>query len=156
MDKTYARYTFLVSALIRRLNRPKSGSVRSNKTLFVLMSANMTAGVTNNVITSQVATTLLRGLFPSSEFSSPSSHIVYVQSSSIDSLEPSYSCPVADSLINSYTSAGGPTAVNWTNHLAEAQNLYAALDKVSGIQNPDNAGWHTSFDQYVSRILKAK
>jgi len=110
--------------------------------------------VTNNVITSQVATTLLRGLFPYDEFSFPCSHIVYAQPSSIDSLEPSYSCPVAGSLINGYTSAGGPNAVNWTDHLAEAQKLYAALDKVSGIQNPDNAGWHTSFDQYVPRILK--
>ncbi|KAF8347557.1 phosphoglycerate mutase-like protein, partial [Amanita rubescens] len=102
--------------------------------------------VTNNVITSQVATTLLRGLFPYDKFSFPCSHIVYTQPSL------RIPCPVADSLINSYTSAGGPNAVNWTNHLAEAQKLYAALDNVSGIQNPDNAGWHTSFDHYYDNL----
>lgn len=108
--------------------------------------------MTNNVITSQVATALLPGLFPSSG----SSHIVHVQPSSIDSLEPTYSCPVADSLFASYTSAGGPNAVNWTDHLAQAQSLYHTLDSVSGVQNPDSAGWHASFDQYVVHTLLSR
>ena len=107
--------------------------------------------MTNNVITSQVATALLRGLFPQAPLSSPSSHIVYIQPSTIDSLEPTYSCPSADSLRQSYASSGGTNATVWTNHLVEARELYDALDKVSGIDNPDTAGWHDSFDQYVLR-----
>ncbi|KAK2459977.1 hypothetical protein APHAL10511_007983 [Amanita phalloides] len=108
--------------------------------------------VTNNVITSQVATALLSGLFPSSSLYSPWSHIVHVQPSSIDSLEPTYSCPNADLLKTSYASVSGSNATEWTNHLVQAKTLYGALDKVSGIQNPDNAGWHMSFDHYYDNL----
>jgi hypothetical protein len=52
-------------------------------------------GVTNNVITSQVAGGLLKGLFPAT-----SNAGVLIQSSSFDSLEPTYSCPTANSLMS--------------------------------------------------------
>lgn len=105
--------------------------------------------VTNNVITSQVATALLHGLFPDS---SPASHVVHIQPSSIDSLEPTYACPAADSLRSTYAASGGSNAAIWTEHLSDAQSVYAALDKVSGIATNDTAGWHSSFDHYYDNL----
>ncbi len=80
----------------------------------------------------------LKGLFPATE-----NVAVIIQSSTYDSLEPTYSCPTANNLFNAYTSGSS----NWTDHLADAAPLYAKLDSVSGTSNPDNGGWHTSFDQ---------
>jgi len=99
--------------------------------------------VTNNVITSQVAGGLVKGLFPGTE-----NIAVLIQSSTYDSLEPTYSCPTADNLHNAYTSGSS----NWTTHLTEAAPLYAKLDSVSGISNPDGGGWHTSFDHYYDNL----
>ncbi|KAJ7684608.1 phosphoglycerate mutase-like protein [Mycena polygramma] len=99
--------------------------------------------VTNNVITSQVAGGLVKGLFPGSENTA-----VLVQSSTYDSLEPTYSCPTASNLFNAYTSGSS----NWTTHLTDAAFLYAKLDNVSGTSNPDNGGWHSSFDHYYDNL----
>ncbi|KAJ6547017.1 histidine phosphatase superfamily [Mycena capillaripes] len=99
--------------------------------------------VTNNVITSQVAGGLVKGLFPGTENTA-----VLIQSSNFDSLEPTYSCPTADSLRNAYTSGSS----NWTTHLTDAAPLYAKLDSVSGTSNPDSGGWHTSFDHYYDNL----
>ena len=98
------------------------------------------SGVTNNQITSQVASGLLKGLFPRS-----SNIEVLIQSSNFDSLEPTYSCPKADALKAAVTTGNS----NWTNHLVAAAGLYAKLDAVSGIASQDTGGWHTSFDQQV-------
>ena len=35
----------------------------------------------------------------------------------------------------------------WEGHLDAASELYGKLDSVSGVENDDSAGWHTSFDQ---------
>jgi len=99
--------------------------------------------VTNNVITSQVAGGLVKGLFPGTENAA-----VFIQSSTYDSLEPTYSCPTADNLRNAYTSGSS----NWTTHLTDAASLYAKLDSVSGTSNPDSGGWHTSFDHYYDNL----
>ncbi|KAF5349022.1 hypothetical protein D9758_012690 [Tetrapyrgos nigripes] len=99
--------------------------------------------VTNNVITSQVAGGLLKGLFPQSQ-----NVQALIQYSSYDSLEPTYSCPNGDSIRSAYTTGNS----NWTNHLSAASNLYDKLDKVSGIQRDDTAGWHTSFDHYYDNL----
>ncbi|KAF7305069.1 Histidine phosphatase [Mycena kentingensis (nom. inval.)] len=99
--------------------------------------------VTNNVITSQVAGALVKGLFPDS-----ASVPVLIQSSSYDSLEPTYACPKADALRSGYTTGNA----NWTNHLAAAAGLYAKLDSVSGTSNPDTGGWHASFDHYYDNF----
>ncbi|KAJ7221754.1 phosphoglycerate mutase-like protein [Mycena pura] len=99
--------------------------------------------VTNNVITSQVAGALLNALFPDTD-----NIDVLIQPGSIDSLEPTYSCPTANSLFSSYTSGSS----NWTTHLTDAAPLYAKLDSVSGTSNPDTAGWHTSFDHYYDNL----
>ena len=101
-------------------------------------------GVTNNVITSQVASGLLKGLFP---LSSPQYISASVEQSSIDSLEPTYPCPTAYTILSNYTTGNG--GQEWQTHLTQAASLYEKLDQVSGISSPDTAGWHVSFDQCV-------
>ncbi|KAJ6608626.1 histidine phosphatase [Mycena sp. CBHHK59/15] len=99
--------------------------------------------VTNNVITSQVAGGLLKGLFPGTD-----NVAVLIQSSTFDSLEPTYSCPTANNIRAAYTTG----STNWTTHLTAASSLYAKLDSVSGIATQDTAGWHTSFDHYYDNL----
>jgi len=103
--------------------------------------------VTNNVITSQVASGLLKGLFPQSSSQYVSA---FIEKSSFDSLAPSYPCPMASSIFNNYTT--GSSGQLWQTHLTEAAPLYAKLDKVSGISSPDTAGWHVSFDHYYDNL----
>ncbi|KAF8192922.1 phosphoglycerate mutase-like protein [Pholiota molesta] len=103
--------------------------------------------VTNNVITSQVASGLLAGLFPKSD---PAFAAVKIQSSAFDSLEPTYSCPTASKLRSDYTT--GSSGQAWQAHLTEAASLYSKLDAVSGISPNDNASWHTSFDHYYDNL----
>ncbi|KAG6825217.1 hypothetical protein H0H93_001045, partial [Arthromyces matolae] len=93
--------------------------------------------VTNNQITSQVASGLVKGLFPGS-----TDVEVFIQSSSFDSLEPAYSCNKANSLKNTITSSQ-----TWNGHLTAAAGVYAQLDAISGIATQDTGGWHSSFDQ---------
>ncbi|KAL9709558.1 hypothetical protein Ac2012v2_007297 [Leucoagaricus gongylophorus] len=101
--------------------------------------------VTNNVITSQVASGLLRGLFPGSNGIQAE-----IQSPSFDSLEPTYPCSKADTLRNNYTTGSGGQV--WQQHLAAAAPLYDKLDRVSGIPRNDTAGWHVSFDHYYDNM----
>ncbi|KAF4621615.1 hypothetical protein D9613_012605 [Agrocybe pediades] len=103
--------------------------------------------VTTNVITSQVASGLVAGLFPSSKSDDT---IVNVQSATYDSLEPTYSCNTASNLRSDYTT--GSSGAVWQAHLAEAAKVYAQLDKVSGIATQDSAGWHSSFDHYYDNL----
>jgi acid phosphatase len=103
--------------------------------------------VTNNVITSQVASGLLQGLFPGSK---PQHVAALIQSSTFDSLEPTYSCPTANALRSQYTTGNDGSA--WQSHLALATPLYARLDSVSGTATQDSAGWHTSFDHYYDNL----
>ncbi|KAG6856864.1 hypothetical protein H0H87_012681 [Tephrocybe sp. NHM501043] len=99
--------------------------------------------VTNNQITSQVASGLVKGLFPGS-----SGIEALIQSSSSDSLEPTYSCSKANQLKSTITT-GSPT---WNDHLTAAAALYAKLDAISGIASQDSAGWHSSFDHYYDNM----
>jgi acid phosphatase len=103
-------------------------------------NSSISPGVTNNAITSQVASGLLRGLFPKSD-----QIPVDVQASPFDSLEPLYSCPNANALRDGYTT--GSKGQVWQQHLTEATSLYDKLDSVSGIEKNDSGGWHVSFDQ---------
>lgn len=102
--------------------------------------------VTNNVITSQVASGLLVGLFPQSK---SDYNAALIQSSSFDSLEPTYSCRAASNLRADYTT--GASGEQWKLHLSQAADLYAKLDKISGIA-PDDSGWHASFDHYYDNL----
>ena len=100
------------------------------------------AGVTNNVITSQVASGLVAGLFPGP---STSSIPVLVQPQNYDSLEPTYPCNKASSIRAAITS--GRQGRQWIGHLSRSSSIYDKLDKVSGIPINDHAGWHDSFDR---------
>lgn len=100
--------------------------------------------VTNNVITSQVAGMVINGMFGTT-----TSYPIHIQPPSIDSLEPTYSCPTATSLYASYGVNSNNTA--WLAHLQAAASLYAQLDAISGIA-PNNAGWHMSFDHYFDSL----
>ncbi|TFK36310.1 phosphoglycerate mutase-like protein [Crucibulum laeve] len=103
--------------------------------------------VTNNVITSQVASGLLAGLFPT--LSSSSNIPVQIQSSTYDSLEPTYSCPKANTLKSQFTT--GADGAVWQTHLTAVKSLYAKLDSVSGI-DPTDGGWHASLDHYYDNL----
>ena len=121
-------------------------------------------GVTNNVITSQVAGGVLRGLFPGvydvQVRALPTAHKylnrdmsmqfltgiqVHVQPEGIDSLEPQYPCAAADDVRAAYTT--GDNGTEWQDHLNATAPLFAKLDAVSEIEQEDDAGWHTWFDQ---------
>ena len=100
--------------------------------------------MTNNVITSQVAGMLVNGMY------SPSSVVpLRIQPSSVDSLEPAYSCPAASALYSSY--GVGSTASNWTEHLTLAKPLFSSLDTISGVP-AGSTDWHKSFDHYYDNL----
>lgn len=106
----------------------------------------VTYRVTNNVITSQVASMLIAGMYPShANKDTP----LLIQPDSIDSLEPAYSCPASSSLFSSYGS--GSSSPAWLAHINAASSLYARLDSLSGIA-PDNSEWHKSFDHYYDNL----
>lgn len=102
----------------------------------------------------------MKGLYPSSKHYTASVQvsrlsskyyqklIIRHQSHSPDSLEPTYSCPAASKLL---TSIRGSNPA-WTQHLSRASSLFDKLDSVSGIESPDTAGWHTSFDHYFDNL----
>ncbi|KAF2681311.1 histidine acid phosphatase-like protein [Lentithecium fluviatile CBS 122367] len=100
--------------------------------------------VTNNVITSQVAGMLVNGMY-----STTTDVPLQIQTSSIDSLEPAYSCFGASALYSSY--GVGSTAANWTEHLKLAKPLFTSLDAISGVP-ADSTDWHKSFDHYYDNL----
>lgn len=102
--------------------------------------------VTNNVITSQVASMLIAGMYPAQ---SGKDTPLLIQPNSIDSLEPRYSCPASAALFSDYSV--GSSATNWTEHLTASSALFSQLDNVSGI-DPDDSGWHQSFDHYFDNL----
>lgn len=89
--------------------------------------------VTSNVITSQVAGGIIKGMFGSS-----ADVPVLQQYDSIDSLRPGYSCGYADNLRGTYQ-GNNP---DWTEHLEQSQQLFSKLDAISGI-SPSDSGWHS-------------
>ncbi|KAF2110199.1 histidine acid phosphatase-like protein [Lophiotrema nucula] len=100
--------------------------------------------VTNNVITSQVAGMLVDGMF------APSKTVpLRIQPTSVDSLEPAYTCAAASTLFSSY--GVGSTAANWMAHLSAAKSLFDSLDAISGIAF-DSVDWHKSFDHYYDNL----
>lgn len=102
--------------------------------------------VTNNVITSQVASMLIAGMWPTrSNKNTP----LLIQPDSIDSLEPAYTCSSASSLFSSYGSGSNSPA--WLAHINAASGLYARLDGLSGI-SPTSTAWHMSFDHYFDNL----
>jgi 2-phosphoxylose phosphatase len=102
--------------------------------------------VTNNVITSQVASMLIAGMFPDRA----NSHTpLLIQPATIDSLEPAYSCPAASNLFGSY--GPGSNAQEWLEHLRDSADLFARLDALSGV-DPNAQDWHKSWDHYFDNL----
>ncbi|OBT71771.1 hypothetical protein VF21_09396 [Pseudogymnoascus sp. 05NY08] len=102
--------------------------------------------VTNNVITSQVASMLVSGMFRGEEHENVP---LLIQPASIDSLEPAYSCSAASNKFSSY--GAGSSDPGWTAHLKAASDLYANLDTISGV-SPTDSGFHMSFDHYFDNL----
>jgi acid phosphatase len=99
--------------------------------------------VTTNQITSQVAGMLVQGMY------APDSPVpLSVQQSTVDSLEPTYSCPAADNAFNAIKSRSNPT---WAAHLAAAAPLYSILDDISGV-SPTDDGFHIWVDHYYDNL----
>lgn len=94
--------------------------------------ATMIVRVTNNQITSQVAGALIKGLYPDAN-----DFTVYQQVASQDSLEPGYTCGPADDLRSAYEDTDA-----WFKHLNMSQDLFTALDTISGV-DPTDSGWHS-------------
>ena len=103
--------------------------------------------VTNNQITSQVASQVIDAMYPSQAQSHDIS--VLIQPSTIDSLEPSYTCPSATSLLSNYSiDSSNPS---WLAHLTTAAYTFESLDSISGV-DPTASAWHTWFDHYFDNL----
>ena len=97
--------------------------------------------VTNNVITSQVAGMVIAGMWNTTQ---PAP--LQIQASTVDSLEPRYSCPASKDLFSRIQANE-----RWTSHLTAASPLYAELDAISGVP-PDDEGFHESLDHYYDNL----
>ena len=104
----------------------------------------VTFRVTNNVITSQVAGMVLNGMFGTT-----SSVPLLVQPDSIDSLEPTYTCPAADVLKSTFGVSSNDST--WLAHLSASASLAQTLDAISGV-SPNAIGWHQSWDHYFDNL----
>jgi len=101
--------------------------------------------VTNNVITSQVAGMVVKGMYPNANGPFP----LLIQPDSIDSLEPAYSCNAASSLYSTY--AVGGTNPSWTAHLTASHTLFTTLNAITGVDGT-NSGWANSWDHYFDNL----
>ncbi|KAI1269143.1 histidine phosphatase superfamily [Xylariaceae sp. FL1019] len=102
--------------------------------------------VTNNIITSQVASMVVSGMFA---HQADQDTALLIQPTSIDSLEPGYQCPAAADKFALY--GPGSSHPGWTAHLEAAASLYADLDAISGV-SPTDSGFHMSFDHYFDNL----
>ncbi|KAK4986654.1 hypothetical protein LTR50_005181 [Elasticomyces elasticus] len=102
--------------------------------------------VTNNIITSQVASMVIAGMFP--EHAGQDVPLL-IQPASIDSLEPAYTCTAASELTNAYGPGSNSTA--WLAHLDASAPLHASLDSISGV-DPSASTWHTTWDHYFDNL----
>ncbi len=96
---------------------------------------------TSNVITSQVASAVVKGMFPDEE-----DVPILVQRIASDSLEPQYPCSFADDVRSNYQHSD-----EWYEHLNKSKSLYEELDAISGV-DPKSSGWHSWFDHYFDNF----
>jgi hypothetical protein len=68
---------------------------------------------------------------------------------SIDSLEPTYSCPAGKAIFDTITDSKVDSP--WKSHLTRSQSLFDALDAVSGVPS-DASDWHESYDHYFDNL----
>ena len=99
--------------------------------------------VTTNQITSQVAGMIVSGMFDTTD-----QVPLAVQQSTVDSLEPVYSCPSSSNAYNAIKSTSNPA---WAEHLEAAAPLYAVLDDISGV-SPTDSGFHSWMDHYYDNL----
>ena len=118
--------------------------LRSDQSNIDALPAGVTFRVTNNVITSQVAGMAINGIFGAT-----SSVPLLIQPSSIDSLEPKYSCSAASTLKSQY--GVGSNDSTWQAHLSASAPLFEALDAISGVSHT-SVDWHQSWDHYFDNL----
>lgn len=106
----------------------------------------MSYRVTNNVITSQVASMVIAGYWPGRASEDTP---LLIQPDSIDSLEPAYICTSADNLYGSY--GPGSTSPAWLEHIKASKSLKRRLDNLSGV-NPNATDWSMSWDHYFDNL----
>ncbi|KAK7949215.1 histidine phosphatase superfamily [Apiospora aurea] len=102
--------------------------------------------VTNNQITSQVASQLIAGMWGASALTR--SVPLLIQASGVDSLEPQYPCPSGSTASDRLKT---PAIARWQQHLDAARPLFATLDAISGVP-PTDPGFHASFDHYYDNL----
>ncbi|KAH0561984.1 hypothetical protein GP486_003313 [Trichoglossum hirsutum] len=101
----------------------------------------VTYRVTGNVITSQVAGMVVSGMYGTEE-----DVPLLKQPSTVDSLEPTYSCPPASDLFNHIKSTSA-----WAQHLDLSQPLFNTLDSVSDVPS-SSSSFHVSWDHYFDNL----
>ncbi|OXB34136.1 acid phosphatase [Cryptococcus neoformans] len=99
--------------------------------------------VTNNVITSQTLSGLVKGLFPGGH-----EYDAWIQSDSWDSLEPSISCALKNTVASAITDISSEWGIHLNSSLALRERFY----NVSGIEWDDDAGWSTSWDHAYDNL----
>ncbi|KAI9149144.1 Chitinase [Paramyrothecium foliicola] len=99
--------------------------------------------VTNNLITSQVAGMLIKGMWDTTE-----PVPVLAQAAGVDGLEPQYTCSASSNLFNRIKSSSN---AEWKRHLDRSASLYSTLDGISGVPSNDG-GFHSSFDHYYDNL----
>lgn len=102
--------------------------------------------VTNNVITSQVASRLILGMWGGKRNEKLP---LLVQPASVDSLEPSYPCKAADDLYATFGPGGNSD--RWRAHLRRSEDLRKRLDGISGV-DPEDEDWSSSWDHYFDNL----
>ncbi len=99
--------------------------------------------VTNSPITSQVVGEVVNAMYKAGDFS------VAIQPASVDSLEPGYSCPSANTLRADF--GVGSHNPDWTAHLTASQPLFNYLNALTGVSSSD-FGFHQSWDHYFDNL----
>ncbi|KAG5926375.1 hypothetical protein E4U42_003382 [Claviceps africana] len=74
--------------------------------------------------------------------------VLPMQAVGVDSLEPQYPCSTANTLFSAIKSTGNP---DWKRHLELTEDLFHALDDISGVR-PDDGGFHASVDHYYDNL----
>ncbi|KAF7544681.1 hypothetical protein G7Z17_g9765 [Cylindrodendrum hubeiense] len=103
--------------------------------------------VTNNQITSQVASMFINGMWGTTE-----SVPLVIQAKGVDSLEPQYTCTTGSNLFSTIQSSSNSA---WEQHLTKTSDLFKKMDDISGVPSTDS-GFHVSWDHYYDNLSARK